>query len=787
MKNKLPLLLSVATLAFATNLSIAGNLKLNAEVLKAKHQASKCDNVKLPKVTTDLTQTTSQAGGKKLFENFEGWDDTTADWLPDGWTEQNTTAISGLMGGIFTWHVLNADLEEAPPVTAKEGSKYAIIYNASYKEGDKSIELPQDEWMISPVVQIDGSEAFSYWLAFRPLFLFDLNNENIKVGETMEFVKQVPATTLKTYIREEGGDWVLLKDIYEDWTSYTLQELWDKHQAMEFRFFEFPLSSYAGKKVQFAFRFVGKWGNTMAIDAVKVAVPSTEARYQRPQGAFYYGLSSDYLSVNDNAGKGVMMVPAYTDLTWTNTSAKSAETFTWSYSDPAAPENLLVSSERDLTVNYPAREEWYNMPALKAESSYAIPSEYSGGYAVQAGGKAFRAVAGKDVNFGVGNYDLSKGYFQLDKSGVPIVGWWQQSPSVTVDMMWRQVFNLLGQGQNVHLNALANLVEKPAKPYVLSSIRVHANVIAASDAVFSAIVYKTDDRGNPREIIAIGECLGSEIIKSQKDGVEMTTLPLNLYNYNQATQQVTEGPVIVSDGILIYFTGFDNAEKVSWFAAYQTKEPADNNECNAIMYFTVDKGDGSPYPVAYPMSVMEYNGKPCNSTFLFTLDAEFPYLAYNGKTVMLPKEGGQKSIELVSYYDSSRWTVSDNAEWLTCAAGAGKQLDITAEPLGNLKYRNAEITITAPATSAVISVEQGENAGGVADIEAVVCVSSSSGNFVIDNAKTTISQVGIYSISGQLLQVASLSEGSNIIPVGHFADGVYILKFNDGTVVKTVK
>lgn len=66
-------------------------------------------------------------------------------------------------------------------------------------------------------------------------------------------------------------------------------------------------------------------------------------------------------------------------------------------------------------------------------------------------------------------------------------------------------------------------------------------------------------------------------------------------------------------------------------------------------------------------------------------------------------------------------------------------------------------------------------------------MSSSSGNFVIDNAKTTISQVGIYSISGQLLQVASLSEGSNIIPVGHFANGVYILKFNDGTVVKTVK
>ena len=198
---------------------------------------------------------------KKLFENFEGWDDTTADWLPDGWTEQNTTAISGLMGGIFTWHVLNTDLEEAPPVTAKEGSKYAIIYNASYKEGDKSIELPQDEWMISPVVQVDGSEAFFLLACFQTIVpFFDLNNENIKVGETMEFVKQVPATTLKTYIREEGGDWVLLKDIYEDWTSYTLQELWDKHQAMEFRFFEFPLSSYAGKKVQFAFRFVGKWG-----------------------------------------------------------------------------------------------------------------------------------------------------------------------------------------------------------------------------------------------------------------------------------------------------------------------------------------------------------------------------------------------------------------------------------------------------------------------------------------------------------------------------------------------
>ncbi|MFW5589370.1 MAG: hypothetical protein ACOCNQ_05340, partial [Bacteroidales bacterium] len=72
----------------------------------------------------------AQSQTETLSENFESWDGTTSDWLPEGWTEINTNAEQAAMEeGRFTWHVATKRQGQTIPAPV-EGSKFAIIYYA---------------------------------------------------------------------------------------------------------------------------------------------------------------------------------------------------------------------------------------------------------------------------------------------------------------------------------------------------------------------------------------------------------------------------------------------------------------------------------------------------------------------------------------------------------------------------------------------------------------------------------------------------------------------------------
>ena len=90
---------------------------------------------------------------QKYFESFEAWDGQTVDWLPDGWSEiiSDESYVSS-NDGVFTWHVGKEKNNKPFPV---DGQYYANIYYA-YKlsEEDKSIDLPQDEWLITPTLSL---------------------------------------------------------------------------------------------------------------------------------------------------------------------------------------------------------------------------------------------------------------------------------------------------------------------------------------------------------------------------------------------------------------------------------------------------------------------------------------------------------------------------------------------------------------------------------------------------------------------------------------------------------
>ena len=215
-----------------------------------------------------LLSSASMVAQDKVFEGFEGWDYVMADWLPEGWTEENSNEdIFLLNNGAFTWHVgtQSGYLPNAP-----EGYNYALIYYAyDYDDTGKKFDLPQDEWMISPSYTVGANSTLSFFVGYSPLYLFDLNNENINWGK-MEFIDRKPSTTLKIYIRSNGGEWVMLKDLYEEWAETSLNDLFNNYSNVEFRQLSFDLAEYAGTDVQVAFQFVGMYGNTMEIDAFQI-------------------------------------------------------------------------------------------------------------------------------------------------------------------------------------------------------------------------------------------------------------------------------------------------------------------------------------------------------------------------------------------------------------------------------------------------------------------------------------------------------------------------------------
>ena len=211
----------------------------------------------------------AQSQTETLAENFESWDGTTSDWLPEGWTEFNTNAEQAAMEeGRFTWHVATKRQGQTIPAPV-EGSKFAIVYYAYANGEGKKEDLAQDEWLVSPVFTAGEEAKLTFQHGYSPLYLFDLNNENIDWG-TWTFTNSKPSTTLKVMARETGGEWTELYDVFNEWKDYGLKDLFDNYSESSYHFTELSLEQFAGKSMQIAFRFVGKYGNTKEIDAVRV-------------------------------------------------------------------------------------------------------------------------------------------------------------------------------------------------------------------------------------------------------------------------------------------------------------------------------------------------------------------------------------------------------------------------------------------------------------------------------------------------------------------------------------
>ncbi len=715
--------------------------------------------------------------GLTLYENFSGWDGTTLDWIPERWSEINSTEqIKSLNDGIFTWGAIDpANIVSMPnPI---DGKYVMCIYHASYRdENGKSQELAQDEWLITPEFTPNADESLSFYLAYNPLYLFNCNNEYLDFSEpvNIKFKENAPATTMKIKIREVDGEWVQIHDVFDDWkTGYEFQELLNSSTS-SYWFYKFGLSDYVGKKVQVAFQFVGMYGNVMELDAVRVGVPDVEAAYTRPAGSFYWGLSDDYSMYNE-VGNLPLLVPAYTDLQWINRSSPNSIKFQWEYDNPEdESDERLYSSDLDLTVSYPAdctNEDgtWHNVPTLNAYSTQQQYVSYNLDYPYMQVGGATKASdpSGNKHEFSACNYNLNYSYAMFtDNNGTPLFG-----RSDATDELWSSI---MGGSFDAHMSAVGNMFEKPKHPYVISKVSVMGQGEIDNNATLTMTLKKVNASGTiSDEVLATATCSGADIIKTIVEGSSSLCIPFVFKDESGAVKEI-----VIDDAVIAILSGFD--KNVKRFGTYQTYQPDKYGENNAYVLLDLSYNGNVMYS-DYPYALSQlYSGN--GYTFLFNLDAVYPWMQSDNSTINIAGNGESKTFELNSYYSSNKWTVSieSGAEsWLSCSTD-NRSITFTTQPnFGDL--RTAKVTVSAPACTPIeFTVSQGksssvDNIGMDAACSAVMA----DGVLMIQNDGTADSGK-LYDVAGMLVQDFALQSGMNSIDVQHLAKGVYVLMLDNG-------
>lgn len=735
-----------------------------------------------PQLQRTTSYSSAQSTSGVLNESFEGWDGETPDWLPDGWTEQTSDAsLAQLEKGRFTWHTCNPR-----SVAPTEGAYSAVIYYAQVPDpndstGKKKLDLPQDEWLISPVFTPQEGENLLFDLAYSPLFLFNLNNEYVDF-DSFEFIEQKPSTTLQIMARLEGGEWEMLHDIYNEWKDYSLSELYSKYMETVFRSYDLPLERFTGKPMQVAFRFVGQYGNTMYLDAVKCGKQALPTAYEWPAGSFYWAYNDQLETLHDAQGKSFMLVPPYTDITWTNSSSTEATSFTWQYADPASPWSYLTTETKNLTVNYPYNA--YAIPVLTSHAEgYGDGSYTWDGISFQAGGTGiYTGENGQLVSYGMSRFDPRVGLqIMTDVNGGPFFGHHSKSR-----ITWTNFFNLTGEDWG-ELQGVGNKFAAPATPYLVSKVRMHGTGEVEADAVLTAHIFSVTPEGTLGEELGRGTCKGKDVIQMENN---MLTFAFPIQRVS-ADGQLLEEPVIVDKEVLVMVDGMAGNDRLTSMGVLNTNQTNKTLKTDGYV-FVLFMLDGQEKLNAYPTSAFNSGDRQFNIDFAITVDATYNWLTVEEKEIEIGAEGGTYNLP-VNYYLTS-WTVdvknADNTEtkWLSYQLSDDrKSLQLTAEPMGkDEKRRSCTITLRGWGVEDSLVVKQGNGTSITNRPEEqkekawingdILCVQSEKAH----NAT-------LHEASGRQIMQWNLQDGQSVTNLKALAKGMYIIRLDNGITHKIMR
>lgn len=686
--------------------------------------------------------------GYMLFESFEGWDGTTPDWTPDGWAVD----MRGEVERKDSW----TPTASSPMLPAPSDGQY--FYGINFASSK------QDEWLISPFVEVKEGMTLFYDLYLDPTFLFNLDNVD---WDAYEFIgDKTVAATLQVWAQPDGGEWTMLHDFADDYKDMSLLEMaYLTPTALEKK--SESLADYYGKKIKVAFRYVGIDGNAMLIDAIGIGYPALDdISYMDPFSTLYWGFECGWELSGITAP--IAHYPVYAPLTWTNMSYIEGATYSWEYCDPITAETVTSDEQDALTVTYvpdysseaTLRNNFFYPPTLNATAPLSTPGSYTSPYTYfQAGGKAERQLndgtffEGSLMPFAFQNSGIT--FVTVDDEtigdlAIPVFGY-----NSNTDKYWLN-YSLNGneplEGNYSRLEGIANLFLATEAPLVVNGINVYGWGQIGADAELTATVYATNSEMSSDistfTVIAKATIKGSDIIAEYSDAKGYLCLPFN-FEAPAVVQATEEHPAY-----FFMLQGF-NSEKVEYFAPLQSQIPDPNYMCLGYILNHVDLSGHIDRPAYYSLKNMTYkeNGEYVDlyGSFAIGINGEYPWLTTECEGLELSSET-QYTVPLGSYYDGSKLTVEAPAGVLASVSGRYDKCVLTVDRTAAEVIVEGDIVVKGPGVEIRIPVK--DKATGIS---------------AITSPDATVT--GIYDLSGRRVQSAD--------------NGIYIIKYSDGTVRKS--
>lgn len=756
-------------------------LPTKAETAKMFQQAlaSRPSKAKAQKANPNIVERYSaanySAADTLMFDSWESWildvnEGTTQgdfNWRPSTWLHKSNlnadTYISEERGDCPTWMCFWPDGYYVPYATDGHAVMLCMAGNEVKGSDGETVVAPapeQDEWIASPVVSnVQATNFLSFDLAYTPIFSHLFADEDNKLDLTRlayDVEVFVTTSTRGTTINESNYTCIfklsdivdeMLKDIdINDETALTTL------RALRWQHFKVSLADYAGQNIRVAFRYKGKMAGNIMLDAVRVSDMLPVAMFEKPEGSFYFGFSTD---ARLNFNKFALM-PAYTDMKWKNYSNDDVDAFAWRYNVNG---ESGTSSDRDLIMSAvgPGQITW---PTLQANAGLRA-DEYKGGTDVDVNGTIMHSDAGlaqvggggiidygdgQSFDFGVGTFDATKLYWHGELqpgSNMYIFGTGSSS-------FWAAMTNY----EYNSVAGIANVFEKPAAPYVFNRVTLPLGAWSNWGADIVCTVYEAKELpGGGLEI--------TDNVLGQVTANNATTIPgggIFMLAFNFPNVMTIDTPICIS------ITGLDNANLFDFTPLTQ----ALNHDNNMGYSFVILKNQGTGREwwceIAGMLAAFEGAGN-MQVSHAIGMNAIFPYLHSNdGDVFNASADGETKSFDINSYWYPEKkdaqsldgWTVECSDSWVKATKtidNVAKKggIDITTEALpAGMTGRTATVTIKALGCEETITVVQGE-ASGINGIN----------SDVLQRAN------GAYTISGQRINSANAKNGLFIVKKGN--------------------
>lgn len=571
----------------------------------------------------------------------------------------------------------------------------------------------------------------------------------------------------------------------DDARSYTEDELWD--DGMSFVRPYHPMlvniSKYVGKNIKIAFRYYGINGESMMLDDVKVGEATPTAAATAPNAVFPIGLSLEGYNLNDGSGNvlNLALAPYKTSLEWANVSP-AYESCTWTFPDEEG--NETTSSSKNLEApEYGFGQ--YDAPSLVTKIGSKTSDATKLYDAVQYGGSVMIKNGDNYMSFDAAMYDLNrlvseKAKFSLAGDGVFGMG-------ATSDATWNQLLKTEG----MKVTGMGMFIPQPAAPYTLSSANAVVYYTAGKltdKSQLKATVYKVEDDGS-FTAMAEGYCSPSEFYKADE---ESNTKAI-FYFEREIDGLPTQAELFVDYPIVIQFSA-DLAEGEEFDFVNAFDSAPDEVENNVYVFFNDAEGTRKMINT----TALSFEDGSAAAGLYASFDATYSWLRSDEDAFEAKPAGESKTFDLDSYYN----LVSSKGENLATATGEGLGDWYTVSFANGSGTEPAKMTVTVNALpegtdvrSSYFDVEvfgmkkrfyvAQHSEAGVSDL-AVSATKAfvNGGNIVVSSPKAT--RVAVYNVAGQKVAEQAFA-GKTTIKASDFAKGIYVLKFNDNTVLKLTK